>query len=40
MLHNPAKDKLLAGKPAYGYALALGSPIPAQALAGRGSTSS
>ena len=36
MLHNPAKDLLLAGKPAYGYALALGSPVAAEALAGTG----
>jgi 4-hydroxy-2-oxoheptanedioate aldolase len=36
MLHNPAKEKLLAGKPAFGYALALGSPYAAEALAGTG----
>ena len=33
MLHNPAKAKLLAGKPAYGYSLAFGSPLVAEALA-------
>lgn len=36
MLHNPAKEKLLAGQPAYGYALAFGSPIVAEALASTG----
>ena len=33
MLHNPAKDKMLDGQPAFGYALGLGSPLAAEALA-------
>jgi len=36
MLHNPAKAKLLAGNPAYGYSLAFGSPLVAEALSGTG----
>ncbi len=36
MLPNPAKEKLLAGNPAYGYALAFGSPLAAEALAATG----
>ena len=33
---NEAKAKLLAGQPAFGYALELGSPIAAEALATTG----
>ena len=36
MLHNPAKAKLLAGYPAYGYSLAFGSPLVAEAMSGTG----
>jgi 4-hydroxy-2-oxoheptanedioate aldolase len=33
---NGAKAKMLAGQPAYGYALALGAPLVAEAMAGTG----
>ncbi len=33
---NAAKAKMFAGKPAFGYALGLGSPLAAEALAGCG----
>jgi 4-hydroxy-2-oxoheptanedioate aldolase len=33
---NGAKAKMLAGKPAFGYALALGSPLVAEAMGGTG----
>lgn len=33
---NAAKAKMLQGKPAFGYALALGSPLVAEAMAGTG----
>ena len=33
---NGAKAKMLAGKPAFGYALALGSPLVTEAMAGTG----
>ncbi len=33
---NTAKQKMLAGKPAFGYALGLGSPLAAEALAQTG----
>src|SRR6187401_1673844 len=33
---NHAKQAMLAGKPAYGFALALGSPLSAEVLAGSG----
>jgi 4-hydroxy-2-oxoheptanedioate aldolase len=33
---NGAKAKMLAGQPAFGYALALGSPLVAEAMAGTG----
>src|SRR5581483_1040190 len=36
MRTNTAKQKMLQGKPAFGYALALGSPIAAEALAQSG----
>ncbi|HUG13660.1 MAG TPA: aldolase/citrate lyase family protein [Thermomicrobiales bacterium] len=36
MKANTAKAKMLAGKPAYGYSLGLGSPIAAEMLAGTG----
>jgi 4-hydroxy-2-oxoheptanedioate aldolase len=36
MRTNTAKQKMLQGKPAFGYALALGSPLAAEALASTG----
>lgn len=36
MITNPAKTKMLAGQPAFGYALELGSPIAAELVAGTG----
>lgn len=36
MRKNTAKQKMLAGKPAYGYALALGSPVAAESLSNSG----
>ena len=36
MRTNTAKQKMLAGKPAFGYALSLGSPLAAEALAHSG----
>src|SRR3954454_5364634 len=36
MRTNTAKQKMLQGKPAFGYSLALGSPLAAEALASTG----
>ena len=36
MRTNTAKQKMLQGKPAYGYSLGLGSPLAAEALASSG----
>ena len=36
MRTNTAKQKMREGKPAFGYSLALGSPLAAEALAGTG----
>ena len=35
---NTAKAKMLAGQPAYGYSLGLGSPLAAELLAAAAST--
>ncbi len=36
MRQNTAKEKMLRGEPAFGYALGLGSPLAAEALGGSG----